>query len=185
MLRPALALALLALAACTAPQPCPSPLHECDGQCVDIESDRRHCGACNNPCATGKVCVGTACVADASGPCPQRAGGAFVTLGHCGTAVKVWIQAGPFIDAAISRVGAAPDPAFAPSAAVLPRPDCDAQWSWHLDPNLSAATFDPGEVCTRCPSEIQPVDPNGMPLARWWCPADARVLAVDDKRPPP
>jgi hypothetical protein len=179
-----LALGLLALAGCTAPQPCPSPLHECDGQCVDIESDRRHCGGCGVACATGKACIARACISDPGGPCPLRTGGAFVTLGQCGTAVKTWVQSDEVIDWAIGRVGQVPDPAFVPSLAVLAKPDCDAQWSWHVDATRATlAPFDPAEACTSCPQEIQPADPNGMPRTARWCPADARVLAVDDKRP--
>lgn len=185
--RRALALGLLALAACTAPQPCPNPLHECNGQCVDIESDRRHCGGCNAACDVGKVCVGQVCTPDISGPCPTRINGAFVTLGHCGTAVKVWVVANGFVDAALARVGAAPDPSFVPSLAILANPDCDAQWSWHVDPRNATtrevASIDPAFLCTRCPAEIQPAEPNLPPTTRAWCPVDASVLAVDDRRP--
>ncbi len=130
------------------------------------------------------MCLGGRCSDDPRAPCPLRTGGAFVTLGHCGTAVKTWVQSSELIAWAESRVGLGPDPAFVPSLAVLPRPDCDAQWSWHVDATTAAlATFDPAEACTSCPQEIQPADPNGAPRALRWCPADARVLAVDDKRP--
>jgi hypothetical protein len=186
MLGRALASGLLALAACTAPQPCPGPLHECGGQCVDVETDRRHCGACGNGCATGQACVIGVCTSDVSAaPCPQRTGGAFVTFGQCGTAVKAWVQSDALIDWAKTRVDdLAPDPATVPSLAILSRPDCDAQWSWHVDAASAAvAPLDPGASCTACPQEIQPSDPNGAPGARRWCPANARVLAVDDKRP--
>jgi hypothetical protein len=187
MPRRALALALLAAAACTAPQPCPTPLEECEGQCVDVRSDRRYCGGCGVRCPAGEVCSGGACTADVLAPCPLRTGGAFVTLGHCGTTVKLWLRADAFIDEAIAWLGV-PDPAFVPSLAVLARSDCDAQWSWHVDPaaagTTDAAAIDPDSGCTRCPGEIQPADPRGAPTARAWCPLDAQVLAVDDRRGP-
>jgi hypothetical protein len=184
-MRRALAVALLSAAACTAPQPCPEPLQECEGQCVALDSDRRFCGSCVVACALGQVCSSGACTGgEPLAPCPERVGGAFVTLGHCGTAVKAWIRADAFVDAAITRIGAAPDPAFVPSLAVDARADCDAQWSWHVDPDSAATTASVDAGCTRCPAEIEPVVRGGAPTTRRWCPVDAAVLAVDDRRSP-
>lgn len=187
MLHRTLALALLALAACTAPQPCPSPLLECGGRCVDVESDRRNCGGCGIECPTGEICFAGGCSPDLRAPCPERVGGAFVTLGHCGAAVKMWIRDGAFVDEAAGRVGADTDPAFVPSLAVLPRADCDAQWSWHVDPSAATTTepaaIDPASACTRCPAEIQPATPDGAPTTTSWCPVGSQVLSVERRAP--
>lgn len=40
---------------------CASGYSECDGHCVDTESDPRHCGACSGACLPGVACVGGVC----------------------------------------------------------------------------------------------------------------------------
>jgi hypothetical protein len=189
MLRAASAAALLALAAaCGTPQPCPTPLEQCGGQCVDVASDRLNCGGCGTICAPGNVCVQGGCTgADPLLPCGQRTGGAFVTLGVCGAAVKIWAREEGFVGAAEQRLGA-PDPDSVPSLAVAAGTDCDAQWSWHVA--ATGASFvvedaiDPGLACSVCPGAIQADVAAGNPARRTWCPASATVLAVD-RRPPP
>ena len=42
---------------------CPTGLHWCGGtDCVDWATSSAHCGACDNPCDAGDVCVGGHCV---------------------------------------------------------------------------------------------------------------------------
>lgn len=41
---------------------CLSTSTECDGICVNVQTDRGHCGACGNACADGFVCSAGACV---------------------------------------------------------------------------------------------------------------------------
>ncbi|MCA3011848.1 MAG: hypothetical protein INH41_05540, partial [Myxococcaceae bacterium] len=41
----------------------PVPCTECGGACVDLQNDRRHCGACGTECSAGSVCTAGACVA--------------------------------------------------------------------------------------------------------------------------
>jgi hypothetical protein len=182
--------ALLALAAaCTTPQPCPSPLEECGGQCVDVSSDRRNCGTCGTFCAPGNVCSGGRCTTDPLAPCFARTGGAFVTLGVCDAAVKFWTRDAAFLDAATERLGAVPDPRFVPSLAVIARTDCDAQWSWTLADSggsfVPQDAIDPGLACSVCPAAIQADVAGGSAPSRTWCPASAAVLAVDRRVPPP
>jgi hypothetical protein len=43
------------------PDPCPDGQQSCGGQCVDTQTDTRHCGACGTPCDRGH-CVGGKCV---------------------------------------------------------------------------------------------------------------------------
>lgn len=45
-----------------------APLSECAGECVDYQSDRDHCGACNVVCSPGEACQGATCVPDACAP---------------------------------------------------------------------------------------------------------------------
>jgi len=37
-------------------------LEECDGQCVNTQTDRNHCGRCNQACEGGYICEGGSCV---------------------------------------------------------------------------------------------------------------------------
>lgn len=44
---------------------CPGHFTLCDGECVQLAVDRRHCGACGAPCGLGAVCRGGTCVCPA------------------------------------------------------------------------------------------------------------------------
>jgi hypothetical protein len=181
--RAAVSFAAALAAACTSPQPCPNPLEECDGQCVDIQSDRRHCGACGRTCRASEVCAGAACNPDPRAPCPDRTNGAFVTLGHCGRAVKLWVRQSVFIARAKELLAGDPSPPAVPSLSVIAGSDCDAQWSWHTD-DADAAFVDapPTPACDVCPDVVQ-ANVAAYSGAKW-CPATGEVLAVDDRRPP-
>ena len=55
---------LVALAGCASPvvgAECRPGYTVCESECVDLESDRRHCGACGNACELGQACVGGVC----------------------------------------------------------------------------------------------------------------------------
>lgn len=182
MERIAPAFALAVLCACTTPQPCPTPLEECSGQCVDLQSDRHHCGDCGLPCRVGEACLGARCIADADPKvaCPDRTGGAFVTLGHCGSSVKLWVEQPTFIEEALSYVGTAP---AIPLLTVVAGSDCDAQWSWHVDDtNPSFVTTGAAPTgCDVCPTQIEGNVAGHIAASGRWCPSDqdARVLAVE------
>jgi hypothetical protein len=181
--RPLATLALAALAACTTPQPCPKPLEECAGMCVDVQSDRGNCGACDHACGAGLSCLAGACVDDPSAPCQSRFGGAFVTLGVCGSAVKLWVERQDFIAEAEGLVGQPVAPRI-PSIEVVSGADCDAQWTWHGS-DLAASfvstkpALEAGADCSVCPSSIEADVSNYLLAVKLWCPTDARVLAVD------
>ena len=51
------------------PTECPPALDRCDGRtlCVDLDSDRYHCGSCSEACAAGESCVGGGCVCSVGG----------------------------------------------------------------------------------------------------------------------
>jgi hypothetical protein len=44
------------------PIPCPEGQASCGGECVDLASDPRHCGACDNPCGDSRECVEGECL---------------------------------------------------------------------------------------------------------------------------
>jgi hypothetical protein len=182
-------LALGVLCACTTPQPCPTPLEECSGQCVDLQSDRRHCGTCGFVCLVGEACLGARCTdLRPPVPCPDRTGGAFVTLGRCGAAVKLWVEHPSFIDEALTYVGTTPLPRV-PLLTVVAGSDCDAQWSWHAD-DTNPSFVDPSFItsgavtgCDLCPAQIEGRVAADLASSGKWCPAgpDAKVLAVEPR----
>ena len=173
-----LALAAAVFAGCTSPQPCPSLLQECSGSCVDVESDRANCGRCGAACGAGEVCLSGACTGDPTVACRIRTGGAYVTLGVCDAAVKLWIESPEFISSSAGRVGQA-----APGVPVLglrAGTDCDAQWSWNANP--ASARYDPAApatACDVCPTAIEASVLTYVNAVRLWCPTSATVLAVD------
>jgi hypothetical protein len=173
------------LAACASPQPCPKPLVECGGQCVDIQSSHLDCGACGRTCAAGEVCLGAACTGSVRPVCQERTGGAYVTLGECGSVVKLWIRRPDFIDEAASYVGTTATPRT-PVLNLVRGTDCDAQWSWSVDEMTPTwVTSVTGAACDACPAEIEAAArTNALPPL--WCPTPTTslVLAVD-RRPTP
>jgi hypothetical protein len=182
MLRRAALLVLLA-ASCSNPQPCPEPLVECNGQCLDVQSDRFHCGTCGVVCAPTEVCVSGGCTTDVRAPCGVRTHGAFVTLGQCGSAVKVWVTTQAFIDEAASYVGTNALPRT-PLLQLLGRSDCDAQWSWTVGVDASWVTSTVAPCISDCPAQIEAeVRTSTLPPASTWCPTPATslVLAVDPR----
>ncbi|KYF65927.1 MXAN_6577-like cysteine-rich protein [Sorangium cellulosum] len=65
---------------------CAPGLEACDGGCVDLDANRRHCGGCGNVCAAEERCEDGACVCDGG---LEACGGACVDLTsdplHCGS----------------------------------------------------------------------------------------------------
>lgn len=48
---------------------CEEPLVACGDTCVDTQTNKDHCGACNNACAEGEVCEEGVCVGGSSVEC--------------------------------------------------------------------------------------------------------------------
>jgi hypothetical protein len=180
---PVLALAAALSAGCTSSQPCPNRLQECSGTCVDVQGDPANCGRCGNACGPGEGCVSSVCTGDAVVACRLRTGGAFVTLGACGAAVKLWVESPEFVAASQAAVGL-PTPGV-PLLALRGGIDCDAQWSWHVNPATAAyASAPPDAACDVCPNAIE-ANPSFVSSVGSWCPTAARqatVLAVDVRR---
>jgi hypothetical protein len=182
MLRRALPLVLaVALGSCKNPQPCPEPLKECDGQCVDVQTDRRHCGTCGHACRAGEVCGAATCSPDVRSPCTDRTGGGFVTMeaSGCPGAVKLWIRRTEFLDEAVANLGSTATGRI-PVLTVRSGADCDLQWSWQVDdvdPAFQTSVAIAG--CNVCPADIQ-ANPAAYSVSPGsWCPSPARILAVD------
>jgi hypothetical protein len=166
-------LAAAALVACGNPQPCPKPLHQCNGQCIDIQSNQTNCGGCGIACRANEACRAATCGASTRAVCPERNGGGFVTFGQCGQTVKLWFGGQPqFLSDAASFVGST-TPAATAVLSVVAGSDCDGQWSWSANDQTAAFQATPPAGCVACPSDIQ-----GNPAAHsTWCPR--AVLAVD------
>lgn len=64
-----------------APSSCPAPLAACGPDCVDLEHDPAHCGACDAPCGPGLACLAGQC-APACGPGASLCDAACVDLEH-------------------------------------------------------------------------------------------------------
>jgi hypothetical protein len=186
MVRRALVAAALVLAGgCKNPQPCPSPLEECDGQCVDVQSNRRHCGFCGVGCAAGQACIGGSCRAAATASCADRHDGSIITFGFdgcSGSTAKLWVTEPGFVTSAVFYVGTTA-PVLAPVFSLLDGVDCDAQWSWHVDPATPAFVTTVAAACDFCPQDVQASWTGSGANPATWCPSDAKVLAVDDLRP--
>jgi hypothetical protein len=65
---------------------------ECNGACVDVQSDPEHCGNCGTGCNNGDVCGGGQCIGDCDS-FPDQCGGSCtntdidpLNCGDCGEA---------------------------------------------------------------------------------------------------
>jgi hypothetical protein len=179
-----LALVLAGLAGgggCATAEPCPQPLQECGGTCVDVSSDVHHCGACNLACTGGLACVSGRCAVDQDVGCTTRGGGAFVTFAVCGAAVKVWVTNATFVAEAQAILDGAAPP-HGPMLDLLAGPDCDDQWSFHPDPATARFAGSAGATCDACPDTVQHEIAYFLFTVGQWCPSTADVVAVD-RRP--
>lgn len=169
------------LAGCASAEPCPRPLQECGGTCIDVASDVDHCGGCGRACTTGLACVVGQCVPDPGASCAARRGGAFVTLEVCGASVKLWSASAAFTDQAEAMWSGAAA-ARVPVLDLRPGADCDDQWSFHADPATPSFADAPGPACDACPATVQGNLTSWLASVGQWCPGAARVVAVD-RRP--
>ncbi|HEY8432423.1 MAG TPA: hypothetical protein VIL20_28830, partial [Sandaracinaceae bacterium] len=82
-----LALAL-ALACTPPPGECAPGQTACDGECVTLEADARHCGECGRACGPGEVCAAGACTSEGCGPgtveCDRACVDTATDERHCG-----------------------------------------------------------------------------------------------------
>lgn len=118
---------------------------------------------------------------EATGPCDDRTGGALVTLTVCGTETMTeWIENGAFIDEALAILGGATP--RVPNMTLADGTDCDPQWSWHVDPRAVEWADMTIELCDGCPSMVEANLSYWLGTVRSFCPWNADVAAVDDRR---
>ncbi|MEE9217912.1 MAG: PQQ-dependent sugar dehydrogenase [Acidobacteriota bacterium] len=113
--------------------------------------------------------------------CPERDGGALITFSVVNETLSVWITDDTFIDRALQLLDAGETqvPLF---QALVDGPDCDPQWSWHVDPQqVSFADFTI-EVCDGLPSDIEQNKEYWLETVGSYCPWSGVVMAVDDRR---
>lgn len=175
--------AAVSAVACTDAQPCPGELDVCGGTCVDTRSDVLHCGACGHVCGTGEACRGGVCGAELATTCESRAGGAYVTFLACtDEVIKIWAEDSAFISQAEAlRDGTSTSPSV-PTLTVVDGPDCDHEWTWHVDPAALSFAAAQGTSCVSCPSDVERDKARLLSIAGGLCPSDAAVLAVE-RRP--
>lgn len=115
------------------------------------------------------------------GPCTcmARPGGALVTFRIGRESLTVWVTNHEFIDRALRslRTGKSMIPIF---GRLLDGSDCDAQWTWHVDPQdvRFAAAASPG--CDGLPSLVEGDKPRWLAAVGSLCPRSAVVTAVED-----
>jgi hypothetical protein len=113
--------------------------------------------------------------------CAERSGGALITFAMCDETLTVWSTAPAFIDQALALLAAGEQ--LIPSFETLrDATDCDAQWSWHVDPAAMSFAELAIELCDGCPSHIEDDKDYWLGTVGQYCPWSARVVAVDDRR---
>jgi hypothetical protein len=114
------------------------------------------------------------------GNCSMRTGGALITFGICDPAQKVtvWITNGTFIAEAVARKGMK---GRIPVFDLVDGRDCDAAWSWHVDPATAQFADLTVEVCDGCPALVESGKADWLRVKRY-CPWSAMVLDVVDRR---
>jgi len=88
---------------------------------------------------------------------------------------------GAFIDEARRHLAAGTGriPIF---GTLLDGTDCDAQWTWHVDPADAIFADAAIELCDGLPSGIEANKAYWLGTVGSYCPWYARVSAVDDRR---
>lgn len=79
---------------------CPTGQQKCGDVCVNVNSDRAHCGACDNACAKGQVCNTGTCQANCQNgleECNGSCADILTNTAHCGACGKV-CQSGEYCD---------------------------------------------------------------------------------------
>ena len=118
---------------------------------------------------------------DAGELCAERTGGALITFQVVGETLTVWVTDDGFIDEAI-RLREAGEQRIPVFDTLIDGQDCDAQWSFHPDPeSVSFADFTI-ELCDGLPSHIEADKSYWVGTVGSYCPWSAQVIAVDDRR---
>jgi len=113
------------------------------------------------------------------GLCASRTGGALVTFKIAGDEkLTLWVTDPAFIAAAKDKLtdGTTQIPMF---EVLLDGTDCDAQYTWHVDPARVSFTDFATEVCDGLPSYIEHNKSEWLNKVHNYCPWQSQVIAVD------
>jgi len=112
--------------------------------------------------------------------CADRTGGALIEFGVVDDTITVWIENEAFITEA-QRLLAADETRVPVFNTLVDGGDCDAQWSWHPDPNdVEFADFTI-ELCDGLPSYIEQNKQEWFDTVGNWCPWSAVVVSVTER----
>jgi glucose/arabinose dehydrogenase len=116
-------------------------------------------------------------------PCDPaaRVGGAMISFRIAGESLAVWVTNDAFIDRAAELLasGGRRIPVF---GTLLDGRDCDARWTWHVDPDDVSFADAAIELCDGLPSHIESNKTYWLKTVGSFCPWSAEVAAVDDRR---
>jgi hypothetical protein len=118
---------------------------------------------------------------DAGALCEERIEGALVDFDIVGESLTVWITNGEFIDEA-KKLLASGDQRIPVFDGLLDGRDCDADWTWHVDPSSASFADFTIELCDGLPSHIEADKTYWIGTVKSYCPWSAKVTAVDDRR---
>ena len=116
------------------------------------------------------------------------------TLEHPDTTetLKLWLSDDAFIDEAL-RLFESQEQRVPNFEGLLDGQDCDSQWTWHVNA-ATARWLEPGEIpggggdeiptdsCDGLPSAVEAQKAYWFEQVRRYCPQDAKVLSIDDRR---
>ena len=119
----------------------------------------------------------------AKADCGVRKNGAMITFENVkehSERFTAWVTEPKFIDESLRLLSTGEQ--RVPNLKVEDHTDCDASWSWHVDP-VDAEWGDLSiEWCDAIPSYIQANRIDWLASGARWCPWGALVVAVDDRR---
>ena len=123
-----------------------------------------------------------ACGSDASEPsqllCSERTGGALITLGIRSERLTVWSTSDAFIAEAQQILDAAAPQRVPVFGRLRDGRDCDAQWSWHVEPAAMEWADATVELCDGLPSLIESNKAYWLDTVGRYCPWSADVADV-------
>ncbi len=156
---------------------CPKGLEDCDGQCVDLQTDAEHCGACEHSCALPHVaaskCVAGACLVQACEASWADLDG--IADNGCECAVSV-----EQCNGADDDCNGLVDDGLCDDGLVCTQDGCGADgqcnhepasgWCWIDGQCVAAGAVNPANSCLACDPDVDPLH---------WTPRPATV-ACDD-----
>jgi hypothetical protein len=131
-----------------------------------------HCNHAPLPSETGD---------EAGALCDTRKNGAVLQIQVNDQTFRFWSTNGEFIARAkdLKESGKSSAAMF---GKLIDGSDCDAQWTFHVDPGTMSWPDVTTEVCDGRPSDIEGNKDHWINVVSRWCPWNTKVLAVDERR---